>query len=242
MRSEPFRPAAAWLRAYLYFVACGVFAYSTGALDALLSSRFVPSNAGALWWLCSAALLVFITVAYGVLWSRWTLRFNRKLDVFPQLIFGLSWGIGYALSFLGFWHLSLIAGDGWPTWAVFMLAYTLISLWQVLWQDLVWDIYVSPEHDTPWTTKVKVPCTHVPNVTFSLLYFVAFDAYWGFVAAQVLALTLCSFAMRMPAPWCKDVTPAATRHPFVFGLSHGGGYVSPDPANDPHLKAIGAPY
>lgn len=239
---QSFSPAAAWLRAYLYFAVCGLFAYVTGALPALLNSPVIPADAGLPWLLASAALLVFIAFAYGVLWSRWTLRFNRKLDVFPQLIFGLSWGLGYGLSFLGFWHLSLIIGGGWPAWGVYLLAYTLISLWQVLWQDLVWDIYISPEHDTPWTTKVKVPCTHVPNVTLSLLYFAWFDAYWVFLASQMLALTLCSFAMRMPAPWSKEVTPAATQHPFVFGLKHGGGYISDDPANDPHLKAIGAPY
>ncbi len=237
-----FSPAAAWLRAYLYFAACALFAHVTGALAALLNSSAVPAAGGLPWLISSAALLLFVAFAYGVLWSRWTLRFNRKLDVIPQLVFGLSWGVAYALSFLGFWHLALNLGHGWPMWGVFLLAYTLISLWQVLWQDLVWDIYVSPEHDTPWTTKVKVPCTHIPNITLSLVYFAYFDAYWGFVISQVVALTLCSIAMRMPAPWSKEATPAATRHPFVFGLSHGGGYVSADPANDPHLKAIGAPY
>lgn len=239
---DTFSPAKAWLRAYLYFAACAVFAYYTGALSALLSSPIFPDESGVRFWLSTFGLMAFIAIAYGVIWSRWTLRFNRRIDVFPQLVFGLSWGAGYALCFLGFWHLSLHLGDGWPVWAVFLLAYTLISLWQVVWQDLVWDIYVSPEHDTPWTTKVKVPLTHVPNVTLSLLYFVYFDAYWLFVASQILALTLCSFAMRMPAPWNREPTPAATRHPFVFGLVHGGGYVSADPENDPHLKAIGVPY
>lgn len=242
MSSQNFSPAAAWLRAYTYFLVCALFAWATGALTSLFSSPIIPAGADGLWWLCTAGLLAFICFAYGKLWARWTLRFNRKLDVFPQLVFGLSWGFGYALCFLGFWHLSHTLAQGWPAWAIFLLAYTLISLWQVLWQDLVWDIYISPEHDTPWTTRVKVPFTHVPNVTLSLLYFAYFDAYWGFVASQMLALTLCSFAMRMPAPWSRDVTPAATKHPFVLGLVHGGGYVSPDPANDPHLKAIGAPY
>ena len=170
------------------------------------------------------------------------MRFGRKLDIPAQLFFGLVWGVSYPLCFLGFWHLTINITPDWPLWAVFLLAYTLISVWQYLWQDLYWDVYIAPEHDTPWTIKWKVPCTHIPNVTFCLIYFAVYDAYWIFIALQALALTGCSFAMRMPAPWSKEPTPPARRHPFVFGLVHGGGYISEDPKNDPHLKAIGAPY
>lgn len=237
-----FSPLASWVRAYLYFVACFLFAWVTGALDALLDSAPLPVRLDAIWWTSTLGLMALIVVAYWGLWARWTLRFDRKLDVLPQIIFGLSWGLSYGLCFLGFWHLAMTIGDGWPVWGIFLLAYVLISVWQMVWQDLYWDLYIAPEHDTPWTTKYKVPFAHIPNVTFSLWYFAAYDAYWFFVFSQVLALTGCSIAMRMPAPWSRESTPLASRHPLAFGLVHGGGYVSADPENDPHLKAIGVPY
>lgn len=242
--ADAFSPMAAWLRAYIYFGCCWMFAWMTGASEAILASPVASDEqlSDPVWWGSGLALLVFVVVAYWGIWAKWTLRFGRKLDVFPQLVFGLCWGISYALCFLGFWHLVSKVFPGWPTWAVFLLAYSLISLWQYLWQDLYWDLYIAPEHDTAWTIKFKVPCTHVPNVTLCLIYFAVYDAYWTFIALQTIALLGCSFAMRMPAPWSKQPTPAAKRHPFVFGLVHGGGYVSNDPDNDPHLKAIGAPY
>ncbi|HCS28438.1 MAG TPA: hypothetical protein DIW43_13345 [Spongiibacteraceae bacterium] len=242
--AEVFSPVAAWLRAFIYFGCCFLFAWLTGATASLLASPVIPAAAGTSRYFLpiTAALTVFVLIAYWGIWAKWTLRFGRKLDIPAQLFFGLVWGVSYPLCFLGFWHLSLNITPDWPMWAVFLLAYTLISLWQYLWQDLYWDVYIAPEHDTPWTIKWKVPCTHIPNVTLCLIYFAVYDAYWIFIALQALALTGCSFAMRMPAPWSKEPTPPARRHPFVFGLVHGGGYVSEDPENDPHLRAIGAPY
>lgn len=242
-RSHPadeFSPVAAWLRAFIYFGCCFLFAWLTGATDAALASPLRPS--GQYWLPIGVLLLVFVLIAYWGVWAKWTLRFGRKLDIPAQLFFGLVWGVSYPLCFLGFWHLTLNITPDWPVWAVFMLAYALISLWQYLWQDLYWDVYIVPEHDTPWTIKWKVPCTHIPNVTLCLLYFAVYEAYWIFIALQAIALTGCAFAMRMPAPWSKESTPPARRHPLVWGLVHGGGYISDDPENDPHLKSIGAPY
>ncbi|WP_372861671.1 hypothetical protein [Spongiibacter sp.] len=242
--AEVFSPIAAWLRAFIYFGCCFLFAWLSGATEAALATPFIPAAASSsrYWLPLTAALLVFVLIAYWGIWAKWTLRFGRKLDIPAQLLFGLCWGVSYPLCFLGFWHMSANIGPQWPTWAVFLLAYSLISVWQYLWQDLYWDVYIAPEHDTAWTIKWKVPCTHIPNVTLCLIYFVVYDAYWIFIALQALALTGCSIAMRMPAPWSKEITPPAKRHPFVFGLVHGGGYVAEDPENDPHLKAIGAPY
>lgn len=242
--ADVFSPMAAWLRAYLYFACCLLFAWLTGATEALLNSSLLGRGSfnSLWWWVTTLGLLLFVLIAYWGIWAKWTLRFGRKLDLLPQLIFGLSWGVCYPLCFLGFWHLAENLGAGWPGWGVFLLAYAMISIWQYLWQDLYWDVYIAPEHDTPWTIKFKVPFTHIPNVTLSLIYFAVYDAYWVFIALQALALTGCSFAMRMPAPWSREPTPPARRHPFIFGLVHGGGYISDDPENDPHLIAIGVPY
>ena len=48
---------------------------------------------------------------------------------------------------------------------MWLLAYTSIAIWQWLWQDYYWDVYVSPEHDSPLSIKVKVLATHIPNIT-----------------------------------------------------------------------------
>jgi hypothetical protein len=104
--------------------------------------------------------------------------------------------------------------------------------------DMYWDIYISPEHDNPKSIKLKVPLTHVPNVTLSLIFFILHQNYALFIALQTLALLGASIHMRMPAPWSKDKTPAARRETSMFwGLPRCGGYISADPENDPYLKA-----
>lgn len=217
---------AAWLRAGIYFSFCLAVAACSGALQAALASPVVyPGQSSDPWWLLSTAVVtVFIFVAYWGYWYRNTLRFGRKLDVVPQLVFGLCWGITTGLYFLSFWHLAVTIGPHWPLWLVWLLAYALISLWQALWMDMYWDVYVSPEHDTPASIRAKVPRTHIPNMTLCLTYFAVYQNYWIFVALQTVALLAASFGMRMPAPWSRESTPAPRRVPGLFGLPRAAGY------------------
>ena len=174
---------------------------------------------------CTVALFAFIFGAYWGYWYRNTLRFGRKLDVLPQLVFGLGWGISTGLMFLSWWHLAQWIGDGWPLWAIWLIAYILISLFQALWMDMYWDVYVSPEHDTPESIRSKVPRTHIPNMTLCLTWFACYQNYHLFIALQTLALLAASFGMRMPAPWSRESTPAARRVPGLLGLPRAGGYI-----------------
>jgi hypothetical protein len=218
---------AAWLRAAIYFCFCLLVASVTGTLDALLNSPFVYPGQwqNPVWWLSTVAVTGFILVAYWGYWYRNTLRFGRKLDLIPQGVFGLCWGFTSGLYFLSFWHLMLVIGENWPVWVVWLLSYGLISLWQALWMDMYWDVYVSPEHDSPESIRKKVPRTHIPNMTICLTYFAVYQNYWIFIGLQTIALLAASYGMRFPAPWSRRETPPARRVPGLFGLPRAGGFI-----------------
>lgn len=219
---------AAWLRAAIYFCFCLLVASASGALQATLNSPLVypGQSADPLWWLATALVLVFIIAAYWGYWYRNTLRFGRPLAPLSQGLFGLCWGFTSGLLFLSFWQLALAVGSGWPPWAVWLLAYVMISVWQALWMDMYWDVYVSPEHDTPESLRRKVPRTHIPNMTLCLAYFALYQNYWIFIGLQTLALLAASYGMRMPPPWSRLPTPPARRVPGLLGLPRAGGYLA----------------
>jgi hypothetical protein len=241
--SDLFVPKASWLRAGIYFGACYLVAIATGVFDALLSNPIATSKqiANATWWSWIAGLTLLVTVAYWGIWARYTLRFDRRLDVIPQIAFGLLWGAASGLLFLSFYHMAQAVGSTWAPWQMWLLAYASIAIWQWLWQDYCWDVYISPEHDSPLSIKIKVVATHIPNITACLIFFALHENYAIFVALQTWALVGASLAMRMPAPWSREVTPPATRSVGLFGLRRASGYVSVDPANDPYLRAAHLP-
>ncbi|MEH6549320.1 MAG: hypothetical protein V7711_16080 [Pseudomonadales bacterium] len=243
--AEQYVPAAAWLRAGIYFCFCYLCAWYSGALEAALSRPIATEQQtyDPIWRAWVAGLFVLVTVGYWVIWARFTIRFERKLDLLPQIIFGLFWGLAAGFLFLSFWHVVRLLGPELPVWAVWLISYFAISIWQWLWQDYGWDVYISPEHDCPWSIMVKVPATHIPNVTFCLIFFAIYGNHWIFVALQTWALLGASIAMRMPAPWSKESTPAARRVPGLFGASRAraSGYQVADPTTDPYVKSTGLP-
>ncbi len=234
-----FVPEAAWLRAGVYFCACYLTAIGTGTLDALLSDPIATSEqlGDTAWWVWVIGLFILVSMAYWVIWARYTLRFERKLDVIPQTLFGLFWGAASGLLFLSFYHVAQAIGSGWQPYQAWLLAYFMIAIWQWLWQDYYWDVYISPEHDSPWSIKLKVITTHVPNITTCLIFFGIYQNYTIFVILQTCALLGASLAMRMPPPWSRQITPPATRSPGMLGFIRASGYISKDPENDPYLQA-----
>jgi len=187
-------------------------------------------------------LILLVTVAYWGIWTRYTLRFDRRRDLIPQTAFGLLWGIASGLLFLFFYRIAQAVGSTWVTRQVWLLAYVMIAVWQWLWQDYYWDVYISPEHDSPWSIKLKVFATHIPNITTCLIFFVIYKNYAIFVTLQTWALLGASLAMRMPPPWSRQITPPATRSIGRFGLIRASGYIPDDPENDPYLKAAHLPH
>jgi hypothetical protein len=241
---EVYVPQAAWLRAGIYFGVCYLVATATGVFDALVSSPIAAPTqvADPAWrsWVVGLALLV--TVAYWGVWARYTLRFDRRLDVIPQVVFGLLWGAASGQLFLSFYRVAQAVGRTWARWQVWLLAYSSIALWQWLWQDYGWEVYISPEHDSPLSIRIKVIATHIPNITACLIFFALYGNHVLFVALQTWALVGASIAMRMPAPWSREATPPATRSPGLLGLTRASGYVSVDPENDPYLRAAHLPH
>lgn len=239
-----FVPAAAWLRAGILFCFFYLMSYFTGTMQKIVAAPWVTSQqlADSAWQMWCAGMVIFILFAYWGIWSRFTIRFERRLDLIPQVVYGLLWGTAFAQLFLSLWSIAEMIGPAWPTWQVYLLTYVMITFWQWFMMDMYWDIYISPEHDTAFSIALKVPTTHVPNVTLGLIFFALYENYAIFIALQCLALVGCSIAMRMPAPWNKEETPPARqgRSPF-FGLPRCVGYLSPDPENDPYLKQAHLP-
>ena len=234
---------AAWLRGFIYFGFCIIVSWHSGALEATLTSICVTQEqlSDPVWWLATAGVYLFIYFAYWRFWSSHTIRFDREIEFFPQLVFGLFWGLTSGLLFLSFWYYAAAISDDLPTWGIWLIAYTAISVWQMIVMDMYWDIYVSPEHDSPYSIKLKVPRTHIPNMTLCLTYFAFYDNHWIFISLQTLALLAAVFGMRMPSPWSAKATIPAKAQPGLFGFPRCAGYQSNDPDNDPYLKAANLP-
>lgn len=243
--ADKYVPMASWLRAGMYFCFCYLVAWYSGALPAALSQPVATAEqlADPVWRSCVFGLFILVSIGYWVIWARFTIRFDRKLELLPQIFFGLVWGLAAGFLFLSFWHIVQNVAPGLPTWAVWLISYFMISIWQWLWQDYGWDVYISPEHDCPWSITVKVPATHIPNVTFCLIFFAIYGNYWVFVGLQTWALIGASIAMRMPSPWCADETPPARRVQGLFGAARAraAGYESPDKRNDLYIRSTGLP-
>jgi len=243
--ADKYLPAAAWSRACIYFCCCYLFAWFSGALPAALSGPIATQEqlTNPIWRAWVFGLFVLVTIGYWVIWRRFTIHFERKLELLPQVFFGLIWGLAAGFLFLSFWHLVQTVAPSLPVWAIWLITYLLISVWQWLFQDYGWDVYISPEHDCPWSIAVKVPATHIPNVTFCLIFFAIYGNYWIFVALQTWALIGASVAMRMPSPWSTDETPPARRVPGLFGQdrARAAGYDAADKRNDIYLRSTGLP-
>jgi len=239
-----FVPAAAWLRACIYFCACFLVSWLTGTQAMILGSPVVTEAQlqNPAWIAWTGGCTALVVVAYWGIWGRYTLRFDRKLHLITQIPFGLVWGASMGQLILTIWHLANIVGANWQTWQIWLLTWGVLGIWQWLWQDLYWDLYVAPEHDSRWSIKVKTLCTHIPNVTLCLIYLALYHNYLIFIALQTIALVGASVFMRLPPFWSKEPTPPARQQPFILGLVRGGGYVSDDPANDRYLKDAHLPY
>ena len=233
-------PSAAWVRAGIFFCSFYLLSWAAGTMERALRSPIATKEqlTNTHWWFWVTGLTVFILAAYWGIWARYTIRFDRKIDLVPQIVFGLFWGTSFGQMFISIWRIAAMIGPSWRLWQQWLLAYVLIGVWQWLLMDMYWDIHISPEHDSPGSIMIKTLATHIPNVTLCLIFLALYDNYVIFIALQTLALIGCSINMRMPAPWSRERTPSPRRVPSIFWkLPRCGGYISSDPENDPYLKA-----
>ncbi len=218
------KPAAAWNRAFIYFSFCNIFIAASGTLEQIIIRPIFTAEqvSNPFWILYLVICYIYVVVAYVIIWPRSTLTFDRKYSLGPETVFGLIWGFstgGLVLSFYHLWSLT-----GFPSWVIYLLSYVCIGIWQFLIQAYFWDIYVSPEHDTPRSIMVKTIVCHLPNVTISLGYLTLWGNYMLFILIFIVALVSSAIAQKFPAPWAKGIFHAPMIKKGIFGLPYGSGY------------------
>lgn len=199
--NDSYHPPLAWLRAGLFFCAALAAGIESGALPVVLSQPVATPGqlADPLWWTATVGYLLFVIVAYGVIWPRGTFTDDRQLHALLAPAFGLVWGLCQGLVFLSIW--AVIARTGLGVWAVAGLSYLAIAVYNGLLHSQFWDIHVSPPHNyREWNIRKIVWC-HTPNLLIGLAYLA-----WGgnaavFVLLQGLALAASARAMHFPVPW-----------------------------------------
>lgn len=223
-----FRPRVIWLRALIVFCSFLILAWHAGTIDTLLANPLATAEQlqSTVWIIYTAFCFVFVFIAYWIVWAGMTITFNRKRCLPVQIGFGLVWGTTMSLVFLTIWNVCL--SFGWPMWATWIAGYILLSAVMGLWQDLYWDVWVVPEHDTPRSLKLKVICSHVPNMTICLTYLAIYNNQWIFLMLQTMALTGAAIFLRFPPWWEKEDVVAPRTEPGLLGLPHAAGYIGPE--------------
>lgn len=219
------KPKVAWTRALIYFTFCNIISAVTGTLGTLLNQPIITAQqlVDPSWVTFCALCFIYIFVAYWILWSRMTLTFDRKYYLGSEIFFGLIWGISMGQILLSFYHLWNLTGI--PAWGVYLCSFACMGSWQYFIQDYFWDIYVSPEHDTPRSIKIKTLVCHIPNVAICLGFLVIYQNYLIYVLIQTFALIASTIFQKFPAPWTKEEFHAPMTKPGLFGLPHGAGYL-----------------
>ena len=217
-------PNVAWIRALIYFLLCNIFSAITGTLEVIITQPIATTEqiGDPYWILFCVACFIYIFFGYWILWARMTLTFERKFYFGSEIIFGLIWGWSTGQILLSFYHLfSMIVM---PVWVLYLCSYSCMGIWQYFIQDYFWDIYVSPEHDSPKSIIIKTLFSHIPNVAICLGFLITYNNYLIFVLTQCFALIATSIFQKFPAPWAKGSFHAPMTKPGLFGIPHGAGY------------------
>jgi len=218
------KPGAAWTRALIYFSFCNIFTAASGTLEQIFSRPFFTSEqiSDVSWIFYTIFYFTFVFVAYVIIWPRNTLNFDRKYFIGAEIIFGVIWGVSTGGILLSFYHLWSLTGI--PPWATYISSLFCIAAWQYFIQAYFWDIYVSPEHDTPKSILVKTFVCHTPNVLIGLAFLSIWGNYGIFIIIFIIALIPSTISQRFPAPWAKGNFHAPMVKPGIFGLPYGSGY------------------
>ena len=222
---DVWKPGAAYTRALIYFSLCNIIIAISGTLEQILIQPLFTSEqiTNPFWITYCILCFVYIFLAYWVLWSCMTLTFDRKYYLGSEIIFGVIWGFstgGLLLSFYHLWSLTGVVG-----WVKYLLSFTSMGLWQYFIQDYFWDIYVSPEHDTPKSIVIKTAVCHIPNIAICLGFLTIWNNYAIFIVLQTFALVASSIFQKFPAPWAKGDFHAPMVKPGIGGYPHGAGYL-----------------
>jgi hypothetical protein len=227
------RPA--WLRAGIYFCACYLISYASGGMELILTSPVVTAEQwqDPAWIAWTVGAFAFIAVAYGFVWVRYTVVFDRERTPWVSASFGFLWGSSSGQLFLAVYLF--VGRTELPTWGVWLVTYLVCAAWQPNWHSIYWDHYIAPEHDTRLTQRIKALGCHIPNLAICLTYLTLYDNYALFVLLEILACVPPAIGMRFPAPW-------AGSSPLDLARRSGGriprcvGYESTDFRTDPRTS------
>lgn len=229
---DAWKPGAAWTRAFIYFSFCNIVIAASGTLEQIILRPLFTTEqiSNPFWILYMIVCFIFVFIAYVIIWPRSTLTFDRKYYLSSEILFGLIWGFSTGGLVLSFYHLWTLTG--FPPWIIYILSYICIGMWQFFIQAYFWDIYVSPEHDTPKSILTKTFTCHLPNVTISLGFLTIWANYLIFISIFIIALVSSAIAQKFPAPWTKGEFHAPMVKPGIFGLPYGSGYVEKKDKNE----------
>lgn len=222
---DVWKPGVAWLRAIIYFSLCNFVISASGTLEQILRQPlFTIEQVSNPYWITYCTFcFIYIFFAYWILWSRMTLTFDRKYYFGSEILFGVIWGFSTGGLLLSFYHLWSLAGvAGLP---LYLLSYASMGIWQYFIQDYFWDIYVSPEHDTPKSIIIKTLACHIPNVAISLGFLTIWNNYGIYITFFIFALVASTIFQKLPAPWAKGRFHAPRVKLGIAGLPHGAGYL-----------------
>lgn len=239
-----FSPAAAWLRACIFFCACSIASWLSGVQALVLATPVVTAQQlqDHVWLAWTVGFLILIIVGYWGVWARYTIRFERSRHLPSQIPFGLLWGLSVGQFILVFWHAVNRIGDAWPTSLIILVSWISAGTIFALWMLFYWDLYIAPEHDSRYSIALKTVVVHIPQTLVCIIYVTLFNNFAIVILMETLALTGAAIAMRMPPFWSTESTPVAQPHSLPFGFIYAGGYVSSDPENDPYLRQAHLPY
>ena len=221
---DTWKPGAAWTRALIYFSFCNIFINISGTLEQIITKPIITlEQISNIYWIIYASIcFAFILFAYVIIWPHNTLNFDRRYYLGSEIVFGVMWGFSTGGLLLSFYHLWSLTGV--LPWLNYLLVFISISLWQYFIQTYFWDIYVSPEHDTPRSILAKTFCCHLPNVLLSLGFLSIWDNYTIFISFYIIALVSSTISQRFPAPWAKGRYRTPMVKIGIFGLPYGSGY------------------
>lgn len=218
------KPGAAWTRALIYFSFCNIFTAISGTLEQIFRRPlFTAEQISSLFWIFYVIFcFIFVFIAYVIIWPRSTLNFDRRYYLGSEIVFGIIWGFSTGGILLSFYHLWSLTGI--PPWVTYILSFSCIGVWQYFIQAYFWDIYVSPEHDTPKSILIKTFACHIPNALISLSFLAIWGNYAIFIFIYIIALLASAIGQKFPAPWAKGNFHAPMVKYGIFGLPLGSGY------------------
>jgi hypothetical protein len=174
-----FSPAAAWLRACIFFCACFIAAWLSGTQQRMLDGPVVtPEQLQDPRWLLWTGGFAFLIIAgYWGVWARYTIRFERRRHLPSQIPFGVLWGLSVGQFILVVWHGVTLVGAGWPAWAIILVSWIGAGTMFALWMLFYWDLYIAPEHDSRYSIALKTIVVHIPQTLVCVTYLTLFDRH-----------------------------------------------------------------